>query len=203
MSILDAEKRKPIKTEHLPAVGAFIHAERAVITSARQPPLPPRRHRPLRGDSSTPMGGARALRQGGHGACPMTPAAPAPAPAMATTLSSLRRKRGNEGECSESIFLCHATKKDSPCSAASLRAAALVVARQRRAESDAPQHHWRASLRLRARAEGGESSPGGRAAPSSSVAMGVVMRMVMEDLGRVRRPMAWGRPAEVRGGGDV
>ena len=33
--------------------------------------------------------------------------------------------------------------------------------------------------------------------------MGVVMRMVWEDLGRVRRLMAWGRPAEVRGGGDV
>ena len=41
VSILDSGKRKPIKTEHLPAVGAVIHAERAVIASARQPPLPP------------------------------------------------------------------------------------------------------------------------------------------------------------------
>ena len=103
MSILHAKKRQPIKTEHLPAVGAVIHAERAVIASARQAPLPhPQRHRPLRGDSSTPMGGARALRQGGHGACPMTRAAPAPA--TATTLLSLQQKMENEGEYSESTF---------------------------------------------------------------------------------------------------
>ena len=124
------------------------------------------------------MGGARALRQGGHGACPMTPAAPAPAPAMATTLSSLRRKRGNEGECSESTFLRHATKKDSPCSAASLRAAALVVAATRE-ERRAPQDCSRASLPRRVRAVGGESSPGDPAAPSSSVPMGIVLAVVV------------------------
>ena len=47
-----------------------------------------------------------------------------------------------------------------------------------RAERREPQHRWCASLRLRVRAEGGESSPGGRAAPSSSLAMGAVSGMV-------------------------
>ena len=49
-----------------------------------------------------------------------------------------------------------------------------------------------------ARARGrGESPPGDRAAPSSSLAMGVVLRMVWLDLGRLGRLVGWGRLAEV------
>ena len=49
-----------------------------------------------------------------------------------------------------------------------------------------------------ARARGrGESPPGDQAAPLSSLAMGVVLGMVWEDLGRLGRLIAWGRLVEV------
>ena len=60
----------------------------------RQAP-PPDAIAPSVGTPPTPMAVARALRHGGHVACPMMLAAQAPAPATATASSSLRREGGN------------------------------------------------------------------------------------------------------------
>ena len=71
VSILDAEKRKPIKTEHLPAVGAFIHAERAAhhVRASAAPPPP---------DAIAPSEGTPPHQWAARGRCGKGGTAPAP-----------------------------------------------------------------------------------------------------------------------------
>ena len=98
VSVLYAEKRKPIKIDHSPAAGAVCDGERAAVASAPsgRPPPPPDAIAPQSRLLLHANGRRTGATAGGHSTCPMTLAAPAPAPATATASSSLQRTRDED-----------------------------------------------------------------------------------------------------------
>ena len=96
MSVVSAKKRKPIK-KYAPVVGVVCDAERAAVATAASGTPPSDAIAPSEGTPPAPMAVARALRHGGHVACPMMLAAQAPAPATATASSSLQSEGRNGG----------------------------------------------------------------------------------------------------------
>ena len=96
----ECQKKKTHKKTTHQLWASFATPRGQLLRPPRQAPPPsPDAIAPSVGAPPTPMAVARALRHGGHVACPMMLAAqaPAPAPATATASSSLRRKERNRG----------------------------------------------------------------------------------------------------------